>query len=290
MTTPSDLIEVFAADRQRPVKDAALVLSAMSIEHRIERREHLWCLVVPEHAQAEAYRQLDLYWRENRYRPTPATDVMVIDSGWSGVLGYLAIIWAVPAWQSFTTTDLRAAGVLHAGSVMEGELWRTVTALTLHADIGHILSNSLFGTLFGLFVGRYLGSGFGWLLVLCCGALANTFNAWLQPDSFRALGASTATFAALGLVPAFGWRRGYFRGRGWVRGFAPMFGAIALLSYTGFGGENIDVLGHLFGFLFGMGAGLLFAHTDLDAKSRADQQRAAGFTVALIGFAWIYAV
>ncbi|MEM7077018.1 MAG: rhomboid family intramembrane serine protease [Pseudomonadota bacterium] len=290
MQPGDELIEVFAAEQPRAVRDAALVLSAMAIEHSVERRAHLWCLVVPPHAQADAHEQLDLYWQENNTRPTPATTVDVVDSGWWGVLGYLCVIWAIPTWQSFTYTDLRAAGVLHAGAVMDGELWRAVTALTLHADIGHIFSNSLFGAIFGLFVGRYLGSGFGWLLVLCCGILANGLNAMISPDPFRALGASTATFAALGLVPAFGWRRGYFRGRGWVRGFAPIFGAIALLSFTGFGGENIDVFGHLFGFAFGLGAGLLFAHTDLAGKSQADQQRAAGLAIAIVVVAWLYAV
>ena len=39
--------------------------------------------------------------------------------------------------------------------------------------------------LFGLFVGRYLGSGFGWLLVLISGALGNALNAWLRSEERR---------------------------------------------------------------------------------------------------------
>jgi len=40
-------------------------------------------------------------------------------------------------------------------------------------------------------------------------------------DGFRSIGASTATFAALALVGAGAWRRGWFRGGGWRRSFAP---------------------------------------------------------------------
>ena len=32
--------------------------------------------------------------------------------------------------------------------ILAGELWRSVTALCLHADVGHVASNALFGALF----------------------------------------------------------------------------------------------------------------------------------------------
>ena len=165
-----------------------------------------------------------------------------------------------------------------------------MTALTLHSDLGHIASNALFGTVFGLFVGRYIGSGVGWLLVLLAGFVANLLNALVQPAPFRALGASTATFAALGIVPAFAWRRGYFRGRGWKRGFAPIFAAICLLAYTGFGSPNVDVLGHVFGFAAGIGIGLFMAHMDLEGISTADQQRAGALAYILIATSWFFAL
>ena len=129
----------------------------------------------------------------------------------------------------------------------------------------------------------------GWLLVLICGFVANLVNAYVQPDIFRAIGASTATFAALGLVPAFGWRRGFFRGRGFKRGFAPVFGAIALLAFTGFGAENVDAVGHICGFLAGIGMGLAVANINLDARTVADQQRAGAAALILVAAAWAMA-
>ena len=285
-------VVIFAADQRPPVAQAALVLAAIGIEYRIEQTANMWHLLVDEPVKETAHTELRKFWSENavaELAPVPAT---VVDSGWYGVLGYLAVIWVIPALGSFTHVDFRTAGRMDAIAVSNGELWRTITAVTLHSDIAHIASNSLFGTVFGLFVGRYLGSGLGWLVVLMCAALANLTNAFIQPDEFRSIGASTATFAALGVVPAFAWRRGYFRGRGWKRGFAPIFAAIALLAFTGMGGgaPNIDVLGHVFGFFAGLAAGLVLAKTDLHRLSNADQQRAGGFAILLVATAWLFAL
>ena len=281
---------IFTADSAQPIKDAALVLTAMDIAHEVDRNDQGWTLSVEAHDEVEAYSQLNLYWRENAPTAEKPVQATVIDSGWPGVLGYLAVIWILPVWQSNSALDLSDLGALHAQAISQGEIWRAATALTLHVDIAHIAANSLFGTAFGLFVGRYLGSGFGWLLVLICGIMANLINGLIQPDAFRAIGASTATFAALGLVPAFGWRRGFFRGQGAKRGFAPIFAAIAILAFTGFGGERIDVLGHLFGFIAGIAAGLIVANVKVQSRTVADQLRAGGLAVGIITLAWLAAI
>ncbi len=286
----TDFALVFHAHQRRAVIEAALVLSAMGIEHFVEHEGRRWSLWVTPADETRAREQLQLYWQENQPLPDISVEAETVDSGWPGVVGYLGVIWLVPAVQSYVNTDLRAAGHMHAGAVMEGEWWRVITALTLHSDIAHIASNSLFGVVFGLFVGRYLGSGFGWLLVLACGAFANSLNAMIQADGFRSLGASTATFACLGLIPAFGWRRGYFRGHDWRRGFAPIFGAIALLAFTGFGAENVDVMAHLFGFGAGIGMGLGIANINLSRFQEGDQQRAGIAGLVIIAFAWFFAL
>lgn len=281
---------VLQTESRKVAREAALVLTAMQIENFIEQRDFAWMVFVPEVRSQQARMQLDLYDEENQPPTEQAVPYSIVDDGWVGVLAYLGIIWSIPALQSYTNTNLLELGRLHSEAVSLGEIWRPVTALTLHGDIGHILSNSLYGVVFGLFVGRHLGSGLGWLLVLICGAGANLLNALIQPDGFKAIGASTATFACLGLVPAFGWRRGYFKGKGWARGFAPIFGAIALLAFTGgFGSERVDIFGHLFGFFMGLGMGLFVAHINLEKISKADQQRAGGFAAFMVLFAWLTA-
>lgn len=267
------------------------MLTAMAIENRVEQDRYDWRLEVPVEVAPEAVRQLEQYSLENRAADVHPVAVRSVDSGWPGVLGFLAVIWLIPTLQSQAVFgwDWRSAGRLQAGDVVAGEWWRAVTALTLHADIAHILGNSLFGALFGLFVGRYLGSGVGWLLILLAGVTGNMLNALLRPEEFRSLGASTATFAALAVGGAFVFRRGYFKGRGWRRSFAPIFAGIAMLSFTGVGGENTDVLAHFTGFAAGIAFGLLAAQLRLEEISARQQLGCGLAALALVAIAWIFA-
>ncbi|MEZ5559660.1 MAG: rhomboid family intramembrane serine protease [Pseudomonadales bacterium] len=272
-----------------PLSELGLVLESVAIRHRVEFDGHQWCLLVGAEDVDAAQQQLRMYQQENPHRPPPAPTFTPVDSGWPGVLGYLAVIWTVPALQGRQTFgwDWLALGSLNAGAVLDGQWWRAVTALTLHADLGHIVANSLFGALFGVLAGRYLGSGVAWLLVLLAGAAGNLLNAALQPEVFRSIGASTATFAAVGIVGAFVWRRRLIpRGDGWRRAFAPVFAAIAMLAYTGVGGENTDIVGHFAGFGVGLLTGIVAAGLHVDRAS-ALQQRLCGLAALVVVFsAW----
>jgi len=286
----SDWISI-AAGRRDALLEASLVLTAVSIDNRIEQDDDDgWALLVPASLAAPAATELQNYRQENRYLPTPPAVLPIVDSGWLGVLGYLLVIWMLPWLEENWALAWREAGNMQAGLVRDGQWWRCVTALTLHADLGHIIGNSLFGAMFGLFVGRYLGSGFGWLLVLVSGTLGNGLNAWIQPDDFRSIGASTATFGALGIGAAYVWRRGYFKGRGWRRSLAPVFAAIALLAYTGVGGENTDVLGHFMGFAAGVTLGVLAATFDVRRLRVSGQCLAGSAALGLIALAWVLAI
>ena len=246
--------------------------------------------MVPPQEQARAHQELTAYWAENSKPPPVRTQVPTVDSGWPGVLGFLAVIWAVPSLQGFANTSIVEAGVLHSEAVSQGQWWRAVTALTLHGGLQHILSNSLFGSLFGFFVARYLGSGVGWLTILGCATLANLLNAYVHPDDFRALGASTANFAALGLAPTLLWRKGAFREQDWRRNLAPIFAAVTMLVFTGFGPERVDVGGHLAGFAFGVIAGLQLSRVDFAAISVQRQQQSGILAIAFIVLCWILAL
>ena len=285
-------IEVFRAEDQHEIRDASLVLLAVKVAHRVDMNAtHApWSLMVPPQEQRRAHVELNAYWHENSQPPPKQTQVPFVDSGWLGVLGFLAVIWAVPALQGFSDSPLVEAGVLHSEAVRQGEWWRVVTALTLHGGLEHILSNSLFGSLFGFFVARYLGSGVGWLAILVCASLANLANAFIHPDNFRALGASTANFAALGLAPTLLWRKGAFRQQDWRRSVAPLFAAIAMLAFTGFGSDRVDVGGHVFGFFSGVCAGWYLAKIDFAAISAEKQQQAGIFVFGLVCFAWTLAL
>jgi membrane associated rhomboid family serine protease len=290
-TEPTAWICIRRATHRRPLAEASLVLSAVAVEHRIEPHDAEWGLYVPTGAVPRANVELEKYRVENRPKQLPKPRVVIIDSGWVGVIGYLFVIWLLPTLEtSFAfERNWRDAGAMQAGLVMTGQWWRTITALTLHADLGHIVANSLFGGAFGLLVGRHLGSGLGWLLVVLCGAVSNGLNAAIQPDAFRSIGASTATFAALGLVGGFVWRRGYYRGTTWRRSVAPIFAAIALFAYTGIGDENTDIVGHLTGLTTGLGCGVLAAGFDIRRIGRVGQALCGVCALLLVAVAWGYA-
>lgn len=280
--------------RRRTLAEMGLVLTAVGIPHRLEERIEGWTLLVDEDHVARALEELGDYKEEQAAEPPPVTIMPPVDDGRWGILGFLVVIWAVPFLQgeAIFGPDMLPAGRMHAGRVEAGEWWRTITALTLHGDSGHILSNSAFGAFFGLYVARGLGSGVGWLLVLLAGALGNGANALIQADAFRSIGASTATFAALGLFAAVAWARGEIRrGNGWRRAVAPLFAGFALVVWTGTGGENTDVAAHFTGFGAGVLLGALAGRLPRDRLARPALQLAAGaLALALPVIAWAVAL
>lgn len=147
------------------------------------------------------------------------------------------------------------------GLVEKHQWWRPFTALFLHADIGHLMGNLFTALLFTPFVSRQFGAWRAWVWILLCGALGNALNAQLTyPQSFSSIGASTAVFAALGLLTASGvidlWR---LRPRPSVtRLGTPLSAGVALLGLIGNSPDPLtDVSGHVCGFLIGLVVGLV---------------------------------
>ena len=275
---------------RRGLRYLELVLAARGIDSRIDWRLGSWRLMVSEEDAAAAERELASYERENVVVPLPVAPAQ-IDSGWWGVCGYLGVIWLTFALERAAAFgwNWRGLGRLHVAAVGDGELWRLATALTLHADLGHIVANSVFGGLFGWLSGRALGSGLAWLCIALGGVFGNALNALLRPEGFSSIGASTATFAATGLYAAFMWRSGYFRERPWQRAFAPVFAAVAFFAYTGIGDEGTDVLAHLTGLASGFLLGLWVARTRLQLVGLPAQRFFGALAVAAMLGAWLVA-
>jgi len=285
-----DPVVVFESARPREAAERALVLQAVGIRHEILPDGSRSLLIVPADEAAQARHELDTWQSENRgWRPPRPMPTFRRLNPWPGLAGYL-LLMCLFAWtsaQSLWGLDWFGAGRVNAALVRDGEWWRTVTALTLHVDLGHLTANLVFGLAFGLFAGHYLGAGVAWLAILAAGALGNATNALIQPADHNAVGASTAIFGALGLIAAFAWRRRLYPQDRWVYRLGPIVGAIALLAYTGSGGERTDVGAHLTGFLCGAGLGLLAARLDTERLTAPRTQVAAGLvTFAIIALAW----
>lgn len=285
---PATWVVVYETADPRLSSEAALVLTALEIDHDLTRLDGKWQLSVAAVNAARAGEELAAYDGERSAPRVGRQPIAELGTGWNGVVAYGAVLvfFAILSSQDVLGTNWFSAGRLDAGRVVDGEWWRAVTALTLHADLGHLASNIVFGGFFGLYVGRYLGGGAGWAAVLAGGVVGNIVNAWIQPASHLAIGASTSVFAALGLLSAYTWRRGFFKHTPWRERIAPVTAAVFLLAFTGTGtgtgSDNVDVMAHLTGFVSGFGIGVWLAASRLPDGERAQRLiaiAAAGFVV-----------
>jgi membrane associated rhomboid family serine protease len=147
-------------------------------------------------------------------------------------------------------------GSADAERILLGELWRTVTALTLHADVAHVLANALVGAVFLIAVFGTLGAGVGCALVLLSGVGGNFANALFHSSHHVSVGASTAVFGAVGLLSGLAVarrrRQQSLRRHAWV----PIGAGLAILAMLGTAGERVDLWAHLFGLLVGAALGI----------------------------------
>jgi hypothetical protein len=203
----------------RTCRDALLVLEAAGIPAElISAPPELWVATSLEDAP-QARRELVAYLRENRVRAIELPFEPVSD-GRPGALLAAALLglFFLVERSSLLGLPWYEAGLMDAARVRSGELWRAATALA--------------------------------------GLLGNLLNAWAHPLPHRSIGASTAVFAALGLLVGAEFLRRSAGPRGQLRRYAPPILGLFLLGWLGTGGESgpgrVDVLAHALGFLAGL--------------------------------------
>src|SRR5450631_2153587 len=277
---------------QTGCREYGLVLEAKGMPYDVIELDGDWVLLVASAAAAGAREELARYAAERRVvRDEPPTVIPFGGAGlgaaiYAGVL-LITAYWAGIQWLGM---DWLASGALQplAGA---GEWWRAVAALTLHMDQAHLLGNLLFGLGIGILAARVFGPGLAWASILGAGATGNYLEMLIAPSTHRAVGASTAVFAALGLLAGFSWRqrlnlRERFRYR-----WAPLFAGVCLLGFLGAGGEHVDVLGHVLGFATGIALGWTYARARVPrSRGYALQLGAGGAALGLIVAAWILAL
>jgi membrane associated rhomboid family serine protease len=265
--------------QRRGAEDLALVLVALDIPHAVERRDDAWCLVVPWAETGRAEETLAAFERESVSRPpAPLAPFTMLGAHVALVLGALFVVTGPrgggSAWFQVGTAKARA--------ILDGEPWRAVTALTLHADFTHVVGNATIGiVLFGL-LGGALGGGVALLFAALAGTGGNLLNAWLRGIPHDAVGASTALFGVVGILSGLAYRRRVALAlhRPWLA----IAAGLALLAMLG-AGEDTDVLAHCFGFLAGIPLGLVARRADAPVV----QVAATAGAVGLVGGAWLLA-
>ena len=294
---PLPAVPVFQGT-QAACAEFGLVLDAKGLPYERGPLGEAWVLWVSPGAADGAREELARYAaeRSERREPLPLLIPFTGSSYGAAAYAFVLIVVAYCAGAGSFGVNWLDVGALDSRVGGAGEWWRCLTALTLHLDQEHLMGNLLFGVGIGVLVGRVFGPGVAWLSVVLAGAAANYLDMIMSPSWHRAVGASTAVFAALGLLAGFGWGQRLSRrdrpgrdrpGRERLYRWAPLFAGVFLLALLGAGNEHVDVLGHLLGFSSGTLLGWIFARVGVPRSRRPVWQVAAGtLTLGLLGVAW----
>jgi len=288
------LVAVAVFDDYIKAGEAGLAILAMGNAYWMELHEERYVICVVEDRVASVCAELDAMaaLESRRGRRGGRFEYEEFDFGWLSFVLYAAVLIGCFVWQG--RSDSVTSGRADAVAMMEGaQWWRAVTALTLHADVVHLVSNLISGLGFAFFVCRFFGAAAGWFLVVLSGLAGNVLNAVVYyPEPHYSIGASTAVFGALGLLTGVGvWAAVSAPGRrlSLPRWLVPLFGGLTLLGLFGVGdgNGNVDVAAHISGFLCGVLLGALGACVQ---RWFVPLQRwsvlVGGLTLFLLGVAW----
>jgi membrane associated rhomboid family serine protease len=288
---------------ERKVRDWALVLQSMALQHAVRWTFNGWVLLVRDEDYVRASTSIDRYEAENRDWPPPKARERPRHA--ASIVAPLLFAALAAFFMITGPVALDHAGWFRRGRavsdlVLGAEPWRAVTALTLHADATHVLGNVISGSIFAAAVQRRLGPGGTALAIVASGTLGNVANAIFHHTMGRgghaSIGASTAVFGAVGLLAAtqLGVDQQHAAGKRrplqeWV---APIIGGLALLGALGASPES-DLGAHLFGFLSGvlLGIGAAFVLVKTRPSPRPWLQMGLGAAaIAIVLVAWRLAV
>lgn len=280
--------------RKREAEEWALVLQAEGVPVVVVRGETVWSIGVPAEEVERAAASLAA-WRLERATPPPPPEPAAIFLAPSPpeTLLALACAWSLVAFhlgleRAGRLADFVDRGANQAALVLAGELHRCLTALTLHADLGHAAGNALFGTFFLATLAGRVGLGLAVACFVATGAVGNLADALFHRAAHSTIGASTGVFGLVGVLTGLAaWRRHRRASR--RRGAWVALGAgLALVAMLGGAGPDVALAAHLFGLMVGAVAGLALALplAGRPRPGRALQLLAFAASVGAIGLAW----
>jgi len=239
--------------------DLELLFRSRGIPFSCSRNRGIWKFRIPGTHADFARNEISLFEEENR----PETEAFLRDvekpfaiTPSHGTIT-AALIFFHFFIQSYPNSRLWIInGRVSAESVLNGEWARTITALTLHGDEAHLLSNCAVLWIFVSGVGQLMGNGIAWLIVLISGASGNFLNSLFYQSAHNSIGASTAVFGGLGIMAGFRIKRELKRRISFKKKFLPIAAALGIVAMLGTGPQS-DVMAHFFGFLSGLGIGFI---------------------------------
>jgi len=280
------------AHSERQAMDWSLVLASQGIEAFIERHPEtgLWMLLVTPEEHERALASIRLYRLENRgwaWRRRLA---------WPGVLFHWgALLWCwvliLIHWLGEALgTRLESLGAMSSLAADRGEWWRLATAVSLHADVGHLAANAATGlVVFGLAMARF-GAGWAMLIGLLSGVVGNVAGWVLHARPYLGLGASGMVMGGLGMLTAQSLFLLWESPKAIRQITSGLLGGFLLFVLVGLNPAS-DVIAHAGGFLTGglLGAALALVPPRWSRGPKVDQL--AGLAALfLFAVAWCLAI
>ncbi len=256
------LLIVYRSSHKEEIQDISLLLQAVGIRHQIERIEGQFLVKILEKDQTAAEAELTHYQIENKNWPLRPDKTFENDSHPTPaflIVSALFIFFQVTGpWSMHSPWFI--AGMSDANAIKEGGEWfRLITALTLHADLPHLLGNCLLGGIFLHFFLKNSGYGIGTFAVFLVGATGNGLNVYFRNDPHLSVGFSTAVFGMLGMMVFISYVHNKEQRSRHYSPLIPFCAALALLALLGTSGERTDLGAHFFGFVTGIFVGYLLA-------------------------------
>ena len=169
-------------------------------------------------------------------------------------LAIICILTAVFIWQEATGAleteqSIIDSGALHRPCVQKGQVWRLMSAVFLHGDAAHLISNCLMLYILGIATQHAFGAMTSLVVFLFAGLTGSCLSIAIQIGP--SVGASGAIFGLLAAIIVFFYRfKKYFYLRDNRIGFVLLVWALYNFG-TGFLTPFIDNFAHLGGFIGG---------------------------------------
>ena len=307
---PLELVQVGSYLRQDQAEERGLVVLALGFPYWVFEEDGLYGLYVDAYdtepvtlelekfeAEREIERELARIASLNQPPPGPLPKKInpfsLFVFVWTMCLYFGLQIQGGAHWMSI--------GEANSQAILQGEAWRTLTALTLHADPGHLFANVATGLVFAWALLPLFGSGWTWLGLVLSGAIGNALNAAIhRGGDHHSIGASTAVFGGLGMpvgwqiIAAIHRHHGHREPTWRLRqiGF-PIGAGLALLAFLGVGNghDNVDIMAHGLGMICGVPLGILAAWARLPEKTSARLQKSLALAALLLpALGWLLAL
>ena len=281
------------ANRQQ-AEQWSLVLRAANIPSVIEFEKRSWVIKVSPLHEHRALREIAAFMEENSnwppFRPPRKLALPVLTKYQPPtilMMGALVIFYVITGPWSGDSAWFSGGAVSGRQIFEHGQWYRLVTALTLHADVVHLVGNIIIGGVLVHFLCRILGYGLGWFLILASGTLGNFINILLHGSSHNSVGFSTAIFGTIGILS--GYQAMSKRSAALKEVFLPLAAGAGLLAFLGAGGPRTDLGAHFFGLLAGaiLGALLVFLPSQRILITKTSLQANLFIvSLAVVGVCW----